>query len=467
MATKPNKTERTGKVSYNPEVRGSTGLRQFGGFVHEEFLPELKGIKGLRVYREMADNDATIGALLFAITNLIKQAKWDVEASGDSPEAEEMKEFLEQCLEDMSMPLSSVIDDVCSMFTYGFAPCEIVWKRRLGPEHPSAEGRSKFNDARVGIRGIIIRAQETISKWDIDEEDGSIDGLWQQPYSGPITYIPIEKLLLFRTTENRMNPEGRSILRTAYRAWHYKKRIENIEAVGVERDLAGYPVAYIPAKYMDSSADAREKQIYSDWQLLATSIKRDQREGIVIPSDRDANGNLLFDLKLLSTAGSRAIDTTKIIDRYDRRIATAVLADFLFLGQSSVGSFALSSDKTALFATAIGAFMKMIADTFNRHLIPRLMQLNGWDLEFAPRLVPEDIETPNIQEIADAISKLSGAGATFFPDEALENRVRGYMGLPPVPEEGLDMREHVNTITPQDPNAEPAAEDDEDGDAAE
>jgi len=282
--------------------------------------------------------------------------------------------------------------------------------------------------------------------------DGTIDGLWQQPWSGPMVFIPIEKMLLFRTTENRANPEGRSILRTAYRSWHYKKRMETIEAIGVERDLAGFPVGLIPGEYMSRTADAEQKAVFQHWSTLVSSIKRDAREGIVIPSDRDASGQPLFELKLLASGGSRSIDTTKIIDRYGRAIATAVLADFIFLGQNAVGSFALSSDKTALFATAIGAFMGSIADVFNRHLIPRLMYVNGWDMELAPKLVPEDIETPDISQIADFISKLSGAGAMFFPDVELENRLRQMGGLPPVPEDSADMREPA--ATPMDPAAE-------------
>lgn len=452
-------TKRAKGGTLDSTILGTSGLRQWGGFVHEEFLPELQGVKGARVYREMSDNDPVIGAILFAITNLIRQAKWNVEAADSTPEAEGMKEFLEGCLDDMSMPFSSVIDEACSMFVYGYAPMEIIYKRRSGYEADDPDLRSRFDDGKIGLRAISLRSQNTIARWEIDKADGSIDGMWQQPWAGPMVFIPMEKMLLFRTTETRQNPEGRSILRTAYRSWHYKKRIENIEAIGVERDLAGFPVAYIPGAYMDRSADAQQKGVYQMWSQLVTSIRRDAREGIVIPSDRDASGNPLFELKLLSSGGSRTIDTTKIVDRYGRAIATAVLADFIFLGQNAVGSFALSSDKTALFATAIGAFMGGIADTFNRHLIPKLMSINGWDLEMAPKLVPEDIETPDISQLADFITKLSGAGAMFFPDVELENRLRQMAGLPPVPEDAADMREPA--ASPMDPAAEEDAGDTE------
>ena len=40
-----------------------------GSIFFEEFLPELRGTRGVQAYTEMADNDATVGAILFAIVN--------------------------------------------------------------------------------------------------------------------------------------------------------------------------------------------------------------------------------------------------------------------------------------------------------------------------------------------------------------------------------------------------------------
>ena len=340
-------------------------------------------------------------------------------------------------MHDMSVPWSTVITEACSMFTYGYAPMEIIWKRRGGPESADPTRRSAYKDGKIGIRSIALRAQPTILRWEIDPEDGSILGVWQQPYSGPMIFIPIQKMLLFRTTEERNNPEGRSILRNGYRAYYFKKRIEEIEAIGIERDMAGLPVAMVPSRYCRKDADPFDKAILAQWQTLVTTIRRGQREGVVMPSDRDDKGNLLFDLKLLNSGGSRTFDTTKVIDRYNRAIATSVLADFIFLGQQAVGSFALSSDKTALFATAVGAFTKAIEDVFNRHLLPRLWVLNGMDPELMPSISCGDLEKANLGELAQFLTAMTGAGAQLFPDRELENHLRGAAGLPLAPEEGL------------------------------
>jgi hypothetical protein len=423
---------------------GDTGLKQYGGYIVEEYLPELSGSKAVKTYREMYDNDAICGAIIFVIQQLIANAKWSVTCADETEEAKQAEEFIEQCMNDCAETWPSIISEICTMFVYGYAPMEVTFKKRDGVN-------SKHDDGQVGWGSVSLRGQSSIQSWLFDEEDNDkLIGLTQTKRSGRTVDIPIDKLLLFRTTAEKNNPEGRSILRSAYRSWMFKKRIEEIEGIGVERDMAGLPIARIPGYTMHAAASAEDRAIYNGWKSLVTNIRRDKHEGIVIPSDRDASGNFVYDLSLLSTGGSRTFDTTKIIDRYDRRIATSVLADFLFLGQQAVGSFALSSDKTALFASAVGGFMRGITDTINRQLVALTWKLNGYDPDIMPSITHGDIENPNLTELGSFLQAMSTAGAPLFPDRELENHLRDVAGLPPAPEDGEDER-----IVPgqPDPNA--------------
>ena len=58
---------------------GRIGQKRWNGVLYEEFLRDLQGIRGVEVYREMANNDDTIGAILFAIKMLIRHILTDVE----------------------------------------------------------------------------------------------------------------------------------------------------------------------------------------------------------------------------------------------------------------------------------------------------------------------------------------------------------------------------------------------------
>lgn len=419
----------------SPQAIGTSGLRHSSGYVTDEFLPALAGAKANKVYREMSDNDGICGAIIFLFSTLVRQVGWTVQAADDSPEGESAKEFVEGVFADMSHSWDAFMSEVCSMFVYGHAPMEILWKRRVGPDQQDGARRSAYTDNLWGIRAISLRAQPTISNWEI-HPDGSIAGFYQQPFTGPQVFIPIEKALLFRTSEEKNNPLGRSVLRTAYRPWYFKKRLEEIEAVGVERDLAGMPVVKIPGSYMAEGAGSAERQVLDAYKAMIRSIRRDTHEGIVMPSTRDAHGNLLFELSLLSTGGGRQIDTSRIITRYDQQIASSVLADFLLLGQRSAGSFALSSDKTELFATALGTFLGAIANTINQHLLPRLWRYNGMDPAIQPSMRPGDIERQDLGALGAFLTAMTGAGATLFPDRELENHLRAQAGLPEAAEDG-------------------------------
>ncbi len=413
---------------------GSTGLTRFGGWVYEEWLRDLQGQQGIKVYKEMRDNDPVVGAFLFAIEMLLRQTSWRVEAASDDNKDQEAADFLESCLYDMSTSWHDTITEIISMLVFGWSYHELVYKRRMGDSQDPTK-RSKYTDGRIGWRKIPIRAQETLWKWLFDDE-GGIQGLEQLP---PPDYqlrtVPIGKALLFRTKTNLNNPEGRSILRNAYRPWFFKKNIEEIEGIGIERDLAGLPVAQVPPELLSPNATTDQKAVLTAIKTIVTSIRRDEMEGIVFPSEFLPNGNKSgYKLDLLSAGaggGRRNFDTSAIITRYDQRIAMTVMADFILLGHEKVGSFALSSSKTELFSMALGAYMDSIRDVFNTHAVPRLFALNSFQgITELPRLEHGDVESPNLKELGDYITTLSGAGATLFPDDQLENYLREAASLP-------------------------------------
>jgi hypothetical protein len=416
---------------------GSTGLKHSGGTVFEEFLTNLRGTKGARVYREMSDNDPTIGSIIYAIEKVILRLDWRVEAFSDksadgetSPKDQESAEFVNECLNDMSDSWDATLTQILSMLIYGYAFHEIVYKVR-GGDSKDPQRRSKFSDNKIGWRKFAIRGQETLWQWMFDAE-GGIQGMVQSDPSASINIkaIPIEKALLFRVKNDKNNPEGRSLLRNAYRSWYFKHRIEEIEAVGIERDLAGLPIAYIPPDYLSSTASADQVSFRNSIEQIVQNVKRNEQEGIVMPLMYDESGHKMFDLSLLSTGGSRQFDTDKIINRYDQRIAMSVLSDFILLGHDRVGSYSLGTAKMDLWSMAVDAIANSIAEVINQYAIPRLLKLNGMDTARAPYLTYGEVSHIDLTEIADYVSKLANSGL-LMSDPNLEDYLRELGGLPP------------------------------------
>jgi len=426
MAPRPDLTE-----------LGSTGLRRSSGYVYEEFLTQLRGRLGAKTYREMADNDPVIGSFLYAIEKIITRLDWRVDpytelGSTDEPAQEDVDtaRFVEECINDMSDSFDSTLASILSFIVFGWSWHEIVYKVRQGPDQKDPKKRSKYSDGKVGWRKWPIRAQETWMKWEFDE-DGGIQGYTQyDPSGGGMHTIPVDKSLLFRTTTQKNNPEGRSLLRNAYRPWYFKRRIEEIEAIGIERDLAGLPVAMVPPEYLSSDATAEQVGVLNAVKEIVTSIKRNENEGVIFPVIYDESGHKLFELTLLSSGGSRQFDTDKVITRYDQRIAMSVLSDFILLGHDRVGSFALGATKMDLWTMAVDSLCKTIADTINSHAVPRLLRLNGLDTSRCPTLVYSEVAHVDLAEIGDFVSKMTTAGV-LVPDPGLEDHLRDLAGLPP------------------------------------
>ena len=387
------------------EELGVTGLKRMSGYVDEEFLPALRGRKAVRVYREMSSNDSMVGALLFSIDKLIREVEWKVLPPEGGKEGEQAQEFLEQCMEDMSHSWDDLIGEILSMIIYGWSWHEIVYKKRIGPWEKDPKKRSKYNDGKIGWRKMPIRAQETLLRWSFDETGGIRAMVQMAPPRYQTTVIPIEKSILFRTSIAKGNPEGLSLLRTSYRSWYFKKRLEEFEAIGVERDLAGMPVGRVPADYLTAAKGTPQAKTVDAFKKMVRGVRRDENEGLVLPTQYDPDTKQpLFDFELMSSGGTRQFDTNSIINRYEQRILMAVLADFILVGHEDTGSYSLHTDKTGIFRAALNAITKTIADTLNRYAVPRLFAVNGWKLDELPRFEPTNVDPPALDQLAAFIS---------------------------------------------------------------
>jgi hypothetical protein len=138
------------------------------------------------------------------------------------------------------------------------------------------------------------------------------------------------------------------------------------------------------------------------------------------------------------------MDTDKIIQRYDQRIAMSMMADFMLLGSNGQGSWAMHSDKTKLFAMAIGAFLDIIAENFNRFAIPRLFALNDLVISDFPKIVHGDVESTDLGELGTYIGALSSAGMQLFPNKKLEDHLLKLGNLPEALDELADIDNQVS-----------------------
>lgn len=470
---KPTRTTRTVKKAAPPPAAdparaapmvelGNTGLQYASGMVQEEWLHQLKGVQGIRALREMSENDPIIGSILYAIEMLLRPVTWTVEPGGESPEDERAADYLGSLWDDMSHRSSGFISEWMATPVFGFSVFEICLKLRAS-DNAKPGLASQYTDNLIGVRKLAIRHPATLDRWIFDEA-GGIQGMIQRaaPRWAPVS-IPIDKLLLFSTLQRKGNPEGTSLLRRAYTSWYRKKKLEHIEAIGIERNMAGFPLIYFPPEW---SSDTGYSSKVAEVQEIARRIKVDEQAGLALPSLFDAEGNRTLEFTLVATSGKQGADISPIIERYDQRMAMSVLADVILLGHEKVGSFALADSKTNLFTVGLGALLDDIRDVLNRHLVPRLMRMNGFKVEKYPKFQHSDLETVDLVALGDYITKLASAGAPLFPSEEgkLERHLYRVAGLPEPDGDFPPPRPRVDPFA--DPEVPPDDEDDDEEAAA-
>ena len=392
-----------GKNTYTGDIRA------------DEFLQELKGKRAIQKYREMRDNNAIVGSVMYAIEQTLRDVKIDMVPANDSPEALREAEFLKSVFEDMDHTLDDHISEALSYLNYGFSWFEVVYKKREGDAR-SPKKNSKFEDGRIGIKKIAIRAPWTVEGFEVDQNTGEVLGMWQEAAWGKkVTMIPVEKSLYYRTTSLNNDPSGRSVLRNAYVSYTYLNKIQGYEAIAIERELHGVPVGRMPAEYMSSDATADQVNLRTQFERILRDLKNNEQGYALLPSDLyvDADGKptnqRLMDVELITANGSRSIDIDPVVKRYQHDIARSLMAEFVMLGSGS-GSYALSKSKTDIFLRSLESYINAVVDVLNKQLVERLWQLNGLPWETMPKLVAGDVAPHDLREISSFLRNLNGAG---------------------------------------------------------
>lgn len=407
---------------------GETGVPRSAGNIMAAPLQQLQGRQGIEVYGEMYYLDPIVGAIHFALEQVVKQASWDAEAASDKPKDVKAKKFLQECKKDMRPGWTSTVSDALTMLPFGFAPMEIVYKVRK-----KANG-SMFDDGKIGWQKIVLRQQHTLDEWDLDKRTGEVKGMWQdKAYAEEGTdraYLPFRvgkdsicKALLFKTKSAGGNPEGMSTLMNAYRPWYFRKRIEEIEGIGIERDLNGVPVLSPPENFSWDDGDNPDALAWAKKMVL--NLRSDEYRGVIMPSAG-------WELKLLSATGSRQHNTSEIINRYDKRIAMTAIAQFIMLGMERVGSFALVKSLSALWLDAVDGYLTIMEEVINQDAVPSLFYLNPEfdDLEEFPKLKAARVNNHDIVDLSNLINVLASNNLVDFGDSEVQSELMRILKLP-------------------------------------
>jgi len=349
----------------------------------------------------MLRNSPVIGALRMAIEMPIREVEWQF--ISEEGEEDPRIELLNEALANMTHSWNDHIVDALLMTFYGWSMFTVTYEK-VG--------------SNMLWRKFKMLGHDTVMRWLI-ADDGGLEGLQQWPHLWPDP-IPIERMMLYRFRKTRNNPEGESVLRPAWVPWYYIKNVQQIEAIGIERNIAGMPVI-TPPQGADMDGDDGDKA-----ELIVRNVRNDEQAGVVLPPPNGEGDHQKWVFELLAPGGSQVVDTNLVIGRYEKRMLMASLSQFLMLGMDSVGAMATFDGATDFFTMAVNTIAGIIGDTFTKYAIPRLLKLNGMD---ADGIKMEHSPAGNIGlDVLGTFLQQVGTLITWTPDD--EAMIRAIARLP-------------------------------------
>ena len=400
---------------------GSSGTEIFSGYFDEDYLDALKNSERAVVFDKMRRSDPQVMMCLSAVKNPIKSASAEILPAGDDSYYHNDARLIEKILfESMATPFPRFLSEALTMIEFGFSMFEVTHKNFINSPVKDNEGNTILNSY-TGIRNISWRSPKTIDQWNLNKETGELESVLQLAYGDLArdAEIPAKYLLLFTLNREGSNYEGISALRPCYGNWWRKNNYNKINAIGIEKFAVPTPIATIP----------QGKQSSTQYAKLITALEKyttHQSNYLIKPEG--------FDIDL----NTNSYDPSKVevsIENEDKRMVKAFLANFLELGMSGTGAYALSNDLSDFFLTGLEFLAFEIADQINRNLIPELVKMNFGPRDKYPKLQFSGISDKAGKELADILSTLTTA-QILTPDDNLEKHLRKRLGITEMSDEG-------------------------------
>ena len=401
-------TQQALNIQGNTNVVGASGLVVRNGIITEEENRDLQRYSSrIALYKEMA-NDVTIATLLDCIKLPLLSAEFSV-TPGSSEQADVDNALLIQksMFGMKGQSWRSHVREMLDAIDYGFAVSEIVLEKR--------------DDGFLYLKNLEGRGQETLQRWEF--EDNSPTAFVQRdPITNSDISIPMDKLVHFALRGRKGNPEGRSLLRSLYRPFRFKKEFEVYQGIGIERDVGGMPVVIMPELITQTSQEITEID--------------DALRNIRVGSESFLRLPAGWELQAYNGGSRKAYDIGKALETLKMDIFYRGFSQFLTLGTSNTGTQALVQGDIDFFHLSLVAFQQELLEVWNHQLVPYILLSNGIELQpdqNSPQISWSDPGKVDVTGLMETFRSGVEIGA-FTVSETDEHYLRSVFDLPPAVE---------------------------------
>lgn len=393
----------------------------------------------------MVRSDPVVRAALMMVMLPIAEAEWTVEPAGTEPEDLAVAEFVRRALLE-HLDWRKVVWQAIPA-RYGHAVLEETYESAdWSLSVPDEDGEEQELPSRTYWVPAAYqpRLGRTIWRWIVDST-GRLEAIEQQrldPANGQysVVQIPTSQLVVVTNEQEGDDYTGISILRSAYRSWYTKEKLELIDAIAKERGGAGVFVGYVPDKDWESEAGGMEENLRA---------LRANEESFLVLRIGDNETDPGQKVEALDMKASSQADCMPSLDYHCRQILWSVLGAWQYLGQGAVGSRATAEAQDDPFYLGLNYMAGTIASAFNRQVVQRLVSLN-FGTDRYPTLRCGEIAPLDVGAWASGVAQVITAGGIEH-DEGLEAALRSKFDLPDKLISEDEPEEDEETVTDETP----------------
>lgn len=391
------------------EVGTSQQVTTSDGYVVDDYNPNMRGELKIKQFDEMRRSDAVVRTAMRIVKAPLLAAEWYVEPGEHTPEGEMVAEFINQALLGMSRTFLQVLSEALLMLDYGYYPFYKVFKE--AKFRPSGD-RARERDVVVWKKWAPRHPSNTV-KWGFDAH-GGVTKLIQNADPAGYKEVPmdIRDLLVFTLDEEGGNPEGLSLLRSAYPHWYWRQNLYKIDAIQKERHGIGIPYAELPP-----NATTDDKKFA---KILVENLRTNEKSGFVKPFG--------WDVGFLEVHGNQ-VDVLESAQHHGVMILMNVLAQFVALGTSESGSRAVGNVQEDIFVKSTHYLADLVRGIINKFAIPQLVDFNFNGAAYPELHVRRLGDTSDMRALSVSLRNLIEVGA-LTPTPELEHFLRKSQDLP-------------------------------------
>ena len=403
------------EVITEQEIGAGLPSSSFSGVIIQDYNPDLIGVRAIQTYDRMRKGDASVRASLRVIKAPLLAGQWYFEPASDSDEDRMVADFITWAWDHMSRTGTQVLWEALLMLDFGYYAFEKVFKLDAWrPGHDRAREKDVITWKKWGPRHPL-----NTSGWVFDGH-GGVQAIKQNsdPSGFKEVTIPIEKMVIFTNDEEAGNPEGISILRSAYQNWYYKQNLYKVDAIQKERHGIGIPSTELP-----QNATANDKKLARE---MVRNLRTNEKAGIVRPFG--------WVIDFIEPKGNQ-VDVLASAQHHDQMIMANVLATFL---SNTRGTGVDSTAQEDIFIKSIHYVADLVCATINKWAIPELVNLNFDGVSEYPQMRVRRIgDLTDLRAFSVALRNFVESNVVT-PDSNLEEWLRDYTDLPIASQEAVD-----------------------------